>query len=141
VLFCEDAAVIARLGASAAAGCFTVAPPQDAADAGAGGGAGGRVHAGGSSSHGAFDARRFARRLRTGSLGRCLLYAPRIPSTQTFLQGAFAGVQDGLVCVADTQVSGHGAPAGGVAARCSFARCCLICMLMYGIGIAPRWYC
>ena len=48
------------------------------------------------------------RRLRTGALGRCLLYAPRIPSTQTLLQAAFAGAPAGLVCVADAQVAGRG---------------------------------
>ena len=65
-----------------------------------------------SSSSSSFDARAYFARLNTKTEGRVLLTAKTLPSTQRLVSAnaadADAVVPDGLICVADVQVSGVG---------------------------------
>lgn len=61
-----------------------------------------------------FCPRLFFDSLRTARLGRMLLTSRRTSSTQSVLQDTLRGVPDGLVFVADRQISGKGKfPPGG----------------------------
>ena len=61
-----------------------------------------------------FCVKRFLALLNTGSLGRVVLHAPTIPSTQTMLFSQLDDEQDGVLCVAD---------------RCDRLPSCSICFL------------
>ena len=55
-----------------------------------------------------FDPAAALARLGTARLGHVILTASALPSTQTLVQAGGAGLPDGLVAVADVQVSGRG---------------------------------
>ena len=55
-----------------------------------------------------FDAAAVMQQLNTVQLGRTLLSAARLPSTQTLLQRNAQHLPDGTVCVADVQSGGKG---------------------------------
>eukprot|EP00899_Mesostigma_viride_P002884 jgi/Mesvir1/12597/Mv17926-RA.1 len=56
----------------------------------------------------AFDTQLYMNSLTTSKLGRTLLLAGRLPSSQTFLQDNGDMLPTGCVCLADTQVAGKG---------------------------------
>lgn len=55
-----------------------------------------------------FDVSRFLNGLKTNSLGKEILYAPTISSTQTLLMQHLTAASPGTIFVADTQTSGKG---------------------------------
>ena len=62
------------------------------------------------SAGGAFDDRLYFEHLGVATLGRVLLHAEQLPSTQTLLQSNSRLLTDGLVCIADVQRAGKGLP-------------------------------
>ncbi len=60
------------------------------------------------SAGGAFDDRLYFGHLGVPTVGRVLLHAEQLPSTQTLLQSNSRLLTDGLVCVADVQRAGKG---------------------------------
>ncbi len=69
------------------------------------------------------DAGAYFGALRTRALGAVLLAAGELPSTQTLLQDNAALVPDGMVAVADRQVSGKGAQSRWTQRGCSCSAC------------------
>ena len=62
------------------------------------------------SAGGAFDAHLYFGHLGVATVGRVLLHAEQLPSTQTLLQSNSRLLTDGLVCIADVQRAGKGLP-------------------------------
>lgn len=77
------------------------------------------------------DAGAYFGALRTRALGAVLLAAGELPSTQTLLQDNAALVPDGMVAVADRQVSGKGAQSRWTSEGVHVVHACMLSILRH----------